>query len=467
MNKLKLFGKYSAAITFLAFEFFALIAFNYSGSFVLFGSLSLGLCVLLILFNIGEIKVNGLSNVALFFIPLFLFTLLTTFGTYNIAHTKVNDFSWAETVFIPLGLLSMAFNGYMLSIDKHFKIKTFIIVVFSALAAYVLINFIYNLISFGAFYPVIYKGYYMYYSGIKGNVAVNEMAYTLEGFKFIEVKMAHYVLYPLLLLSSSVMLLYVSPKKEKGYFFTYLAFTLLAILSLVLIPSKLSLGGIAVAAVLVLIIYLGKRYIKSRAIFKYALYASVFLFAAFYVFYVVVVYTGKNESFTGILARITTTNKYSISINPILYNLFSGEKFLGFATNTYPPPMPGMKPDIKEVYLSGSFLFDSLMTSGVIGALAIFGFIFLGFKSFKKYFHSHVDEFRYQAVLLLFAILFIGYSALFNSTDYAIYYKLYKPLYLTAPFMVLMFIFSYVICKSHPAIVSEKVNVVEEVIENA
>ena len=35
MSKLKLLGKYSAAITFLAFEFFALIAFNFSGSFVL------------------------------------------------------------------------------------------------------------------------------------------------------------------------------------------------------------------------------------------------------------------------------------------------------------------------------------------------------------------------------------------------------------------------------------------------
>ena len=142
MNKLKLLNRYSAAITFLAFEFFALIAFSYSGSFVLFGALSLALCILLILFNIGEIKSKGLSNVALFFIPLFLFTLLTAVGNYNIAHTQVGDFSWAETVFIPLGLLPMAFNGYLLSIDKNFKLKTFIMVVFSALAVYVLINFV-------------------------------------------------------------------------------------------------------------------------------------------------------------------------------------------------------------------------------------------------------------------------------------------------------------------------------------
>ena len=126
MNKLKLLNRYSAAITFLAFEFFALIAFNYSGSFVLFGALSLALCVLLVIFNIGEIKSKGLSNVALFFIPIFIFTLLTAVGNYNTVHTKVfGHFSWAETVFIPLGLLPMAFNGYLLSIDKNFKLNIF------------------------------------------------------------------------------------------------------------------------------------------------------------------------------------------------------------------------------------------------------------------------------------------------------------------------------------------------------
>lgn len=467
MNKLKMFGKYSAAITFLAFEFFALIAFNYSGSFVLFGSLSIALCLLLVLFNISEIKVNGLSNVALFFIPLFLFILLTGFGTYSIAHTKVGDFSWAETIFIPLGLLPMAFNGYMLSIDKHFKIKTFITVIFSALAVYVLINLVYNLISFGAFYPIFYKGYYMYYDGIKGEVPVNEMAYALEGFKFIEVKMSHYVLYPLLLLSSSVMLLYASPKKEKGYFYTFLVFTLLAVLSLVLVPSILSLGGIAVVAFLLLIIYIGKRYAKSRTPLKYMLYIFLVLFVGSYLFYLIVVITGANESFTGILARLTTTNKYSQKFNLILWNLFSGDKFLGFAGNLYPPPTPGMEFDFKEVSLSGSFLFDSFMTSGVIGALAIFIFIFLGFKSFKPYFKSHSDDFRYQALLFLFVLVFVGYSAFFNNGDYAIYYRMYKPIYMTAPFMIMVFIFSYVICKSYADSNKVENKKVEEVKENA
>ena len=457
MNKLKLFGKYSAAITFLAFEFFALIAFNYSGSFVLFGSLSLALCLLLILFNIAEIKTKGLSNVALFFIPLFLFVLLTAVGNYNTVHTKVfGHFSWAETVFIPLGLLAMAFNGYLLSIDKNFKLKTFITVVFSALAVYVLINFIYNLISFGAFYPLVYKGYYLYYSGIKSELPVNEFAYVLEGFKFVEVKMAHYVLFPLLLLSSSVMLLFTSPKKEKGYFITYLAFALLALFALIFIPSLLSLGGIIATALLVLVIYLGKTYVKTRKVFKIVLFILLGLALLGYLFYVIAVATGMSNSFTGILDRIFNSNRYARRVNPILINLFSSSKFLGFYGNQTAPSV------IDEVSLSGFFIFDSFMTSGVIGAFAFFGFIFLGFKSFKKYFYSHKDEFRLQATMLLFLIVFVGYSAFFNEGEYTLYYNVYKPLYLTSPFILMIFMLSYVICKSRVEIEEVKEEIVNE-----
>lgn len=450
MKRLRLLGKYSAAITFLAFEFFALIAFNYSGSFVLFGALSLALCILLVIFNISEIKSKGLSNVALFFIPLFLFILLTMVGNYNIAHTKVGDFSWGETVFIALGLLPMAFNGYLLSIDKHFKIKTFITVIFSALAIYVAINFVYNLINFGAFYPVIYKNYYLYYNGIKSEVPVNEMAYTLEGFKFIEVKMSHYVLYPLILLSSSVMLLYLSPRKEKGYFYTYLVFTVLAVLSLALIPSLLSLGGIAFIGVLLLIIYFSKRYLGARKAFKYILFAGIGLFVLAYLFYVIVVAFGVNQSFTGILDRLFTSNRYSKEVNPLLINIFSSSKFLGFASNPV-----SYYPYYEETFLTGFFIFDVFMTSGVIGAVGIFIFIFLGFKAFSKYFKSHLDAFRCQATLLMFVVTFFVYSAFFNNGDYALFYRIYKPIYLTAPIMMMIFIFSYVICK--PRVVEEVV----------
>ena len=268
--------------------------------------------------------------------------------------------------------------------------------------------------------------------------------------------MAHYVLFPLLLLSSSVMLLFTSLKKEKGYFITYLAFTLLALFALIFIPSLLSLGGIIATALLVLVIYLGKTYVKTRKVFKIILFIVLALALLGYLFYVIAVATGMSNSFTGILDRIFNSNRYARRVNPILINLFSSSKFLGFYGNQTAPSV------IDEVSLSGFFIFDSFMTSGVIGAFAIFAFIFLGFKSFKKYFYSHKDEFRLQATMLLFLIVFVGYSAFFNEGEYTLYYNVYKPLYLTSPFILMIFMLSYVICKSRVETEEVKEEIVNE-----
>ena len=452
MSKLKSLSKYSAAITFLALEFFALMAFNFSGSYVLFGSLSLALMVLLILFNIGEIKLKGFSNVALFYIPLFLFTLLTTVGIYSLGHASIGDYSYAELVFIPLGILPIAFCGYLLSFDKHFKIKTFLLVVFSALAVYCLINLFFNVINFGAFYTLIYKDYYLYYKGLKSLVPAQDFAYTLEGFKFIEVEMNHYVLYPILLLTSSVMLLYLSPKKEKVLFIVYAVFTLVAILCLVLVPSIISLASIAVIALLVLLIFLAKRFKLARKISKIALFVVIGIFVLGYLLFVL-----NGQSFASgisnliasneLLDRLFNTSRVTSKYHVLITDLFTGDKFLGFA-GYY--EIPSDLSTFRLYELSGGFIFDSYMTSGVLGAFGLFGFITCGFISFKKYFKLHKDEFHLQATLLLFVTVFVGFSMFFNSGEYALYYDIYRPIYLTAPFMIMIFIFSYVITKAHP-----------------
>ena len=459
MNKLKLLGKYSIAITFLALEFFALMAFNFSGSFVVYGALALALMVLLILFNIKEIKVNGLSNVAFFFFPLVLFTLLTAISGYMLPHLSVGDFNYAELVFIPLGILPIAFVGYMLSIDPNFKLKNLLIVIFGALGIYVLLNLLVNLIYLGAFYTVIYKGYHLYYGGLISSLPVNEFAYALEGFKFIEVEMGHYVLYPALLLTSSVMLLYLSPKQDKVRFIVYASYTFVALLALILIPSLLSLASIIVVALLLLVVFIGKRFVKSRKVLKIILITVLVLFGLGYFVFVL-----NNQAFasgisaiiskSGLLNKLFNTNKYAQAYSQVVSNIFNKNHIFGFAA---------IEVDVgiyDEVHLSGGFIFDSLLTSGVFGTLALFLFIFFGFKSFKKYFYNHGDEFPYQALLLLFAIVFIGYSAFFNKGEYALYYKVYRPVYMTAPFMITTFIFTYVYAKAHPYIpeVKEEVN---------
>ena len=452
MNKLKSLGKYSSAITFLALEIFALLAFNFSGSFVVFGAISLALMVLLIIFNIAEIKVDGLSSVGFYFIPLLLFTLVTCFGQYSAYHVFFHDRTYAELVFIPMGLLPVAFTGYLSSIDKNFKLSKLLIVIFGGLALYTLLNLLVNLVNFGAFYTIRLKDYYLYYSGIKSTLPVNKFAYALEGFKFIEVEMSHYVLYPALLLTSSVMLLYLSPRQEKKSFIVYAVYTFIALLSLILVPSILSLSAIMVIAILLLVIFLGKRFIKARKVFRIILVVSLVLFGIGYFVYLL-----NNQSFAsgisniiannGLLNRLFNTNPYARSYNPLVTDIFS--HIFGFAYIEIGVDL------IEEMHLSGGMIFDSFLTSGLFGTLALFIYIIFGFKSFKKYFRSHSDRFVEQATMLLFLIVFVGYSAFFNSAEYALYYKVVTPFYMSAPFMIMLFMFAYVFSMTHKPEVKE------------
>ena len=57
------------------------------------------------------------------------------------------------------------------------------------------------------------------------------------------------------------------------------------------------------------------------------------------------------------------------------------------------------------------------------------------------------DLFYVKAGLVAFVSMFFIYSALFNEVEYAIYYTLYQPIFMTGPFMICLFIFTYVISK--------------------
>lgn len=459
-EKLSKLHKYGAAISFLAMEIFAMIAFSFGSNYTLYGALCLALVVLLILFNIKEITVDGVSSIAFFFLPLFLFTIITAFGVYARSHAYIGDYSISDLVFIPLGILPVSFIGYMLSVDKTFKISTFLLVIYSALGILVAINLIVNLVNFGAFYPIIYKGYHMYYGGVMSEVTVDEMAYTLEGFKFIEVKMAHYVLYPILLLTSSTALLFVSPKEQKKTFIFYSATTFAAILALILVPSKLGLFYAILVLLIDLVIFLMKRFDKSRRPFLIAFNVIIGLGIFGYLFLILnqqsVLPLHRLTESNSFLNRLFNTNAIVNKYNPLIENVFSGEKFLGFAV--YSQTL------LDEAHMSGSFFFDFFMTSGVIGVIAFLFAIVIGFKGFGRYFKSENDNFYVKALLIAFVLVYLIFTGTFDNTEYGIYYSVYKPIFMSGPFLIMIFIFSYVLAKS-PKKENKTEPVVEEVKE--
>ena len=450
-EKLSKLHKYGAAISFLAMEIFALIAFSFGNNYVLYGALSLALLILLIIFNIKEITVDGVSSIALFFLPLFLFTVITAVGVYMRSHVYAGHYSMAELIFIPLGLLPMAFSGYMLSIDRTFKISTFLVVIYSALGILSLVNLGVNLVNFGPFYSLIYKDYYMYYGGAISEVAVGDMAYVLEGFKFIEVRMERYLLFPSLLLTSSIALLFISPK-ERRLFFTYVAFSVVGLFSLIFVPTLKALIVVVLVLLIDAVIFLLKKFAVVRKPAKYVLYVGLALTVLLALVIVLnnqskIPFVHNITANNSFLNRLFNTNGYVSKINPLVFDVLCSDNFLGFAVDKsdiyslYPP----------ELHMSGCFYFDTFMTSGVIGVIAIMFALFIGLKGFKKYFLSEKDNFYSKAVLVSLVVFYLIYIGLFNNTEYGIFYKIYQPVFISGPFMIVVFILSYVLGRTYEA----------------
>ena len=466
-EKLSKLHKYGAAISFLAMEIFALLAFSFGNNFILYGALSLALCILLVIFNIKEITVDGVSSIALFFLPLFLFTVITAVGVYMRSHALAGHFSTAELIFIPLGLLPISFAGYILSIDKTFKISTFLVVFYSALGILSLINLGVNLVNFGPFYSLIYKDYYMYYGGAMSDVAVGDMAYVLEGFKFIEVKMERYLLFPALLLTSSIALLFISPKERK-LFFTYVAFSAVGLLSLIFVPSKKALLIFILVLVIDAVIFLLKKFVVLRKPAKYVLIVGVSLALLLALFIILnnqslIPFVHNFTSGNSFLNRLFNSNRYVNKINPLVFDILCSDNFLGFAVDKsdihsiYPP----------ELHMSGYFYFDTFMTSGVIGVVAIVFALFIGLKGFKNYFLSEKDNFYSKAVLVSLVAFYLIFIGLFNNTEYGVFYTIYQPAFMSGPFMIVIFVFSYVLGRGYePKAVVKEEKPVEEVTVN-
>ncbi len=444
LDKLGKLHKFAPAVTFLAMEIFALMAFSFGDSYVLYGALSLAMMVLLVLFNIRQIKVDGVSTIAFFLFPLFLFVLLAALGVYSKAHLLLNDFSIAELIFLPLGLLPIAFSGYLVTLDKSFKIQTFLIVIYSALAVLTLVNIIVNLVNFGAFYTVLYKGYHMYYRGEPSSVPLEEMAYTLQGLKFVEVKMSQYVVNPLLLLTSSIALLFI-PFKNKKLFLLFLGYSLLGVIGLILFPSFI--GGIFAIVILLLdaCVYLGYKVKGARKPLIIVLIVLLGLIALALLMFILN-YQSITSGFASSIAsnsllnRIFNTNKYAKLYSPAVTNIFF-DNFLGsWGTHT-----------AYQDYLyklTGSFIFDNLPTSGVIGALAFIVMLVIGFKAFKPYLSKEKEDGIHSKVLLLvFTSFFVLFSATLFEREYGVFHNIVKPIYMSPLFMIILFMFTYVISK--------------------
>lgn len=415
------FSKYGKVISFLALEIIAIISFSLGNSFILYTSISVVLFVLLLLVTWVEIKKEGYPTFAFFLIPILAFGLFCVISNFN---KDVNySLSGGLSAFVPIGLVVFPCCGYLLAHEKNFKISQALLVIFVAIGVYTFINFIGTMIQFSPFHTLRYADKYLFYNGEIVEISVGNMAYALIGFRFQEVSIEYYLMYPIILLVSGIFLFFIKYKDNKKLFITYACLTGLAFISILFSITKFMAIILALLIyICVLILLTAKKVLDlkyTRIIFIImgaitGLVVLVFLLNAQAIAGSPINFIQDLISGNGFLNRVFNGNRLALNYNIAADGLFSKFKLNGIITgsiegytNTY---------DFYEYYHveaisnTNSFFFDTILTSGTIGLL--FLIIVVGFiiYSIYKYCINSRDLIENKAVITAFVSGFFIYS---------------------------------------------------------
>ncbi len=439
------FRDYGTVLAFLSLEVLAFIGFNLGHSFLLFAILSLVLAILLVVVTFRQIKKDGLTTYLFFLFPLVIFGLLTALNGFN--YYSIGAIGVAQSVFVPIGLLGIGLSGFLASYLINFKIKHVLLVIYCALGLFVLINLFITMIYYVPFYPLIYKNYYIFYNGRPSSVPIGEMAYMLYGFKFLEVSLTYWTLYPSILLTSIIPLFFLKFKENKKEFLIYASLAVIAFLSLLFTISKITLVTDLILVLGIAIIIVGAKIKNSRSILNVMMITlgAILLLGILVLF----VNAQKNWGFvTGIrniissnsvLNRVFNANRFALPINTIFQDLFSTFKLFGC-------PVGGSfldYPNGVAQILSNIWLFDNLMSSGLFGSFFFLAALVIGIRRLFKYLNKGTDD-EYVKFLIAGFVLGFLVIALFLYDNYPlINSESMAPIYTSAPLLICVFLLGY------------------------
>ena len=450
----------SKAVVFLALEILAFIAFGLGHSFIFYSVLSVLILGLTIFAAFKQINKDGLSSYLFFLFPILLYGLLAALSHFN--KDQNFDLYGGLSFFVPIGLVCFAGTGYFLSINKEFKIKTALLIIYSAIAIYTAINLLATFIHFAPFHTLLYKNKYIYFDGSPSNSPVGEMAYMLIGFQMNETSIETFSLCPTVLLSAFVPLFFTKYKEDKKTFILYLSFGILGLVSLIFTPTKMTiLTDIFVVLVLAFVILT----IKGKIGKKFYLYGGIAFGVLFLIAFLILTMCAQSNpnaleskvlsfiSSNTFLNRLFVTNRVVSPFRSILDKLFSSYKLLGVPTWSttsdyyYPNGTP----------LSGSWFFDNIVTNGSFGAIFFIIVLVISIRRMVLYFKYSEDGLKEKALIFGFVFSFLAYTVLnFDSTPFIFSSDIF-PIYESGLMLVMLFLFSYCYARSEkPKVVSEE-----------
>ncbi len=451
------FESYGTVVAFLCLEVLAFVGFNLGHSFMLFGILSIVLAICLGLVTFRQINKDGITSFAFFVFPLFVYGLLTalsTFNTYSLGAIGV-----ANSVFIPIALTFFALSGFLSFYNKGFKLRLALIVIYSSLAIFVLINFILTMIYYVPFYTLIYTNYYAYYLGKPSPEPIASMAYMLFGFKVSEVSLHYWSLFPSLLLTSAIPLFFIKFKENRREFLIFAACTFVAAISLLFTISKETLISDFVLIFGIAIIIVSAKFVKTRSFLN----GFVLGICGITLLIILVMFINAQASWSftaglrkmiagnSLLNRLFNTNRIVKDINIQLRDLFNADlKFFKiFGVPVYLDILS--YPNFEIQVLSNIWLFDNLTTSGIFGSLFFLGALVIGLRRMFLYVRDSGDDPADKYAVIGFILVFLILSFfLYDNTPLA-YSNLLVPIYTSAPMMIVIFLLGYTFNNSYSA----------------
>lgn len=428
--------EFSSLIAFFVFELLSLVAFTLGNSIILYSGLSIAIAIFVIFTGYKEFKKKESMSFLIFLIPLFIFGALTAFSPFSLSNVSiiVNILSF-------LGIMSFALIGYLSKSMPGFKISTALLIIYGSLAVLVFLSLLLTMIAYVPFYPFIYNGMAVYYNGTPYPAYTD--AKQLMGFAFSDVSLEYFSLFSTLLFTSVVALRFINRKENRLEFVLYCVFAALGLLSLVLTINKINaITDVLVIFFLLFVTFYPKKGMGAKVL-KYLFFVGlVCLFLAFVVFFI----NSQSEwtwaapiqnmiSGSGILNKVFNTNRISLAIKNTLDGCITSGRFFGYSGPAYVL--------IDGSYLSKSFIFDSILTSGVLGALSLVIFIVFSYFSLKRYYVFSKDNDAYKNLIIAFIGTFLIYGMFALESSPETHNIYIQPLTCNAMFLITLFLVGY------------------------
>lgn len=437
------FASYGIVVAFLCLEVLAFLGLSLGHNFILYGSLSIALALLLLLVTFRQIKKDGIATFAFFLFPLFIYGLLSALSVF--VTESDGAIGLANGIFIPITLTFLALSGYLVSNVKGFDIQKALLVIYGSLGVFVLINLIITMIYYVPFYTLIYKDYYIFYDGKPSAAPIGSTAYMLFGFQILEVSVRYWSLFPTMLTTAGIALFFLDFKKNKKVFIAYVAFTFLGFISLLFTISKYALISDFLLLVVMAGVVVYAKFPQVRNIFKYIIFGGL---GIFFILCIILFLNAQTWGWTsgmrnaiannGLLNRLFNTNFLASGISAILWESLNLGKLFGSFVGTVAGTGYGVNQQ-----LAGTWIFDNVLTSGLFGAIFFDFALFIGLRQMMKYYQNSRDLAVNKNLILGFVItLFVICGILYEGTPLINSNNLF-PIYMFAPFLIAIFLIGY------------------------